>query len=134
MKETHSTDNEVFGQFSRDVDLIVSARDAWVHALASDQPFDTSKPCRVCGETGHTFDDCELLKNITFLCKHITNSQMNSARNQRMTAKAAANQSREKINRLEDEAAAMEADEGEQEMAFDDDNTEVVDNTHPDFH
>ena len=65
--------------------------------------------------------------------KHTINNQMNSAQNQRMTAKALANQSWEKINQLEDEAAATEAEEGDQEMAFDNDATKVVDNAKPDF-
>ena len=27
--------------------------------------YDTSKPCDMGGKTGHTFDECELLKNMT---------------------------------------------------------------------
>ena len=27
---------------------------------------DASNPCNVCVNTGHTFDECEILKNMTF--------------------------------------------------------------------
>ena len=132
-KESHAIDDDSFGQFSQEVDLIIAARDAWIHSLTSSQPFDTSTPCRVCGETGHTFEDCEPLKNIPFMRKYIINNQMNLARNQRMIAEAMANQSREKINQLEDEVAEIEAEEGDQEIVFDDAVTEIVDNMKPDF-
>ena len=65
--------------------------------------------------------------------KCIINNQMNLARNQRMIAEALANQSREKINQLKDEEAEIEAEEGDQEIVFDDAVTETVDNTKPDF-
>ena len=133
MKELHSIDDDLFGQFSQEVDLMTAARDAWTHSLTSTQPFDTSTPCGVCGKTGHTFEDCEPLKNIPFMRRCIINNQMNSARNQRMIAEATANQSQEKINQLEDEAAEIEAEEGDQEIVFDDAVTEIADNTTPDF-
>ena len=133
IEEPHAMDDDSFQQFNQEVDLIIAARDAWMHSLTSDQPFDTSNPCRVCGETGHAFEDCEPLKNVPFMQKCTINNQMNSAHDQRMTAKALANQSREKTNQLQDKAAATEAEEGEQETVFDDNATEVVDNAEPDF-
>ena len=37
--------------------------------------YDTSKPCAVCGKTGHTFGECELLKKHDFLKIHCINFQ-----------------------------------------------------------
>ena len=44
--------------------------DLHVNALRSNNAFDVSQPCAVCNETGHTFDECAVLKNIDFLHKH----------------------------------------------------------------
>ena len=44
--------------------------DRYVHAISSAATFDTSRPCVVCDKTGHTFDDCPVLQNVEFLCKH----------------------------------------------------------------
>jgi len=38
--------------------------------------FDTSKPCLVCGKSGHTFDDCPILSNIPHLKKHYISWKM----------------------------------------------------------
>ena len=134
MKEIHSINNDIFDQFSKEVDLINATRKAWIHALTSGKPFDMTDPCRVCRKTGHTFKDCKPLKNVTFLQRHLTNSQMNAAQNQKMIGEAMANQSCKGINQLMNAAAAVDTEEEEQEMAFDDDTTEVTNNTDPDFH
>ena len=38
--------------------------------------FDASKPCLVCQQTGHTFDDCPVLKNTSHLRKHCVGWKM----------------------------------------------------------
>ena len=44
--------------------------DKYINALRTRQRFDTTRPCLACNVTGHTFDDCPVLKNIEFLWKH----------------------------------------------------------------
>ena len=71
---------------------------------------------------------------MTFLWKHMINSQINSARNQKMTAEALVNQSHEKIDQLKDEVAEIDAEEGEQEMVFGhDEAADVADDANSDF-
>ena len=50
-----------------------------------------------------------------------------------MIGEAVANQSNERINQLMNAAAATDTEEEEQEMVFDDDATEVTNNTDQDF-
>ena len=133
MKEIHSINDDVFDQFSEEVDLIDATREAWIHALTSGKPFDVTNHCGVCRKAGHAFEDCKLLKSITFLWRHLMNSQMNVARNQKMIREAMTNQSDKRINLLMNAAAAMDMEEEEQEMVFDDDATEVTNNTDQDF-
>ena len=109
-----------------------ATREAWIHALPLGKPFDMTDPCGVCGKTGHAFEDYKPLKNIPFLQRHLTNSQTNALQNQKMIGEAMANQSNERINQLMNATAAMDTEEEEQEMAFDDDATEVTNNTDQD--
>ena len=60
------------------------------------------------------------------------NSQMNAAQNQKTIGEAMANQSDERINQLMNAVPAMDTGEEEQETVFDDDATEVTDNTDQD--
>ena len=39
-------------------------------SISSSTPFDTTRPCAVSDNTGDTFDDCPILQNVEFLCKH----------------------------------------------------------------
>ena len=128
----HTIADETFEQFSREVDLINIARDAWVNSITSGKPFDITKPCLACGETGHTFQDCAILKNLAFLWRYFIDSQMNAARNQKMLHEAMANESDQRINQLEIEAADVQEQEEEQEIVFDED-TQIIDNTTSDF-
>ena len=41
-----------------------------VVALATNKHFDTRCPCAACDEPRHTFNDCPVLCNADFLCKH----------------------------------------------------------------
>ena len=67
MKAIDSIDDEVFKQFSQEVDIINTAGDAWMHAITLEKQFDISDPCAACGETRYTFQDCKLLNNLPFL-------------------------------------------------------------------
>ena len=42
----------------------------YINVLLLTNTFDTSRPCAVCDKTGHTFDNCPVLQNVDFLCKH----------------------------------------------------------------
>ena len=55
IKAIDTVNDETFKQFSGEVDLINTARDAWINSITSGKPFDITEPCLVCGETGHTF-------------------------------------------------------------------------------
>ena len=106
-KDIHSIKNGIFDQFSVELDLINATREAWIHSLTSGKPFAMTDTCGACRKTGHTFKNCELLKNVTFLQRCLTNSQMNAARNQKMTGEAMANQSNKCINQLMNAASAL---------------------------
>ena len=90
VKAIHTVNDETFEQFSREVDLINTARDAWIDSITSGKPFDITKPCLACGEMGHTFQDCPILENLAFLWRHFINSQMNAVQNQKMLHEAVA--------------------------------------------
>ena len=49
--------------------------------MASNEQFDTSRPCAACGKTGHTFDDCPVLNDVDFLRKHHIGFQLFLERN-----------------------------------------------------
>ena len=66
---THVTIPDEFGNaFDHIADRYVNAISSGGVTLTT--PFDTTRPCAVCDKAGHTFDDCPVLQNVKFLCKH----------------------------------------------------------------
>ena len=90
--------------------------------------FDTSKPCLVCGQSGHTFDNCGVLNNLAYMQRHYISWKIYLAKAHKRQQEALTDQ---KINRLESQYRDMSLDNfDEEEMVFSDDD-ENEDN--PDF-
>ena len=102
-------------------EAVINNVDTRVHPSS----FDISKPCLVCGTTGHTFDDCPTLQNIKFLRKHYISWKMFLAKDHQQQMQAA-------INKLQAQAASLECEDlDEEELVFDDENVDNVDTDFP---
>ena len=68
-------------------------QDAVLNNINSDpRKFDTTKPCLVCGEVGHTFENCSILNNIPLLQRHYISWKLYLAREQKRQQEAQINQ------------------------------------------
>jgi hypothetical protein len=80
--------------------------------------FDTTKPCLVCGETGHTFENCSILNNIPFLQRHYISWKIYLAKEHKRQSEAMIEK---QINRLEYQYRdSNNEDLDEEEMVFTD--------------
>ena len=76
---------------------------------ANPRGFDASKPCPVCQQTGHTFDDCPVLENISHLQTHCIRWKMCLADKHRKESEELMQQTQ--INQFEVEHMAIEHEE-----------------------
>ena len=89
--------------------------------------FNTSKLCLVCGQSGHTFENCGVLNNLAYLQRHYISWQIYLAKSHKQQQEVLTHK---KINRLESQYHDMSLDNfDEEEMVFtDDENGEDEDN------
>ena len=92
--------------------------------------FDTSKPCLVCGQSGHTFENCGVLNNLAYLQRHYISWKIYLAKSHKRQQEILTDQ---KINKLESQYHDTSLDNfDEEEMVFTDDDNEEDDDQ--DFH
>ena len=76
--------------------------DCYINAITSGTTFDTTRPCAVCNKAGHTFDDCPVLQNVEFLCKHYIQFKLFLKKQETQSAMPAATVKQVSIDALDD--------------------------------
>ena len=75
--------------------------------------FDISQPCKVCEQTGHTFDNCPILTNTPFLRRHYISMKLYLSQQKRREQEALNEPTKVGINKIEEEEIEFTTDANE---------------------